>query len=76
MRYRYTLDIGREIGRPGVRGHPYSTHEDFARLSCGLFQVEGGRHGPITHGSSSRIAGMFREPCRMRTISANPGRGR
>jgi mannose-6-phosphate isomerase-like protein (cupin superfamily) len=55
MRYRHTLDTGKEIGRPGVRGHPYSTHEDFARLSCGLFQVEGGRHGLIRNEHADRL---------------------
>jgi mannose-6-phosphate isomerase-like protein (cupin superfamily) len=55
VRYKYKLDTSREIGRPSISGHPHGTHDDLERLSCGLFHIDGGRHGLIRNERADRL---------------------
>lgn len=54
MRYKYTLNTDKEVGRPSVRGYPYNSKEDFERLSCGIFTTKS-RHGLLKNVRSDRL---------------------
>lgn len=55
MKYKYSLQEARQVGRPGVTGYAYSSKEDFEGDSAGVFSTKQ-RHGRIKNIRSDRFS--------------------
>lgn len=54
MKYKYSLQEARKVGRPGVPGYAYSSKENFEGASAGVFSTQQ-RHGRIKNVRSDRL---------------------